>query len=432
ARHRAGRPGGAAVLRVAKLGRGGHDYYLEVAAGPGGTGVEAAGRWVGRGSGAFGLEGTVDGDALGALLRGDDPGGGGRLGPSHDRVTVAGFDLSFCAPKSVSLLEALGPPEVATEVRAAHDTAVGAALDYVERRALAVRRRHDGVPVPVEVEAVAGAGFVHRTSRALDPHLHTHVVLANLGRDRQGRYSALDGRGVYAHAGAADALYHVQLRHELTSRLGVGWGPLRRGRADVAGIGPEVRAAFSRRSAAIAAHLAQRGLEGPRANAIAGHATRPDRDPTRSADELRPGWARRARAAGLSPARLEGVLDRVARAEPGWPGDGVTAVAAGLARRGGTVTRRDVVRQACTLATAGAPAARVEAAADGLMASWPAVEAHAGRGPGTGVGERRHVVDGPEVGQDLGTLLARRGLSVPGPRRRRDLAPGMDLGMGLG
>jgi conjugative relaxase-like TrwC/TraI family protein len=93
----------------------------------------------------------------------------------------------------------------------------------------------------VEVEAVPAAAFIHRLSRALDPHLHTHVVVANLGRDVEGTWSALDGRGVYAHASAIDALYHADLRFELTRRLGVAWNPPDRGRADIAGIAPEAR-----------------------------------------------------------------------------------------------------------------------------------------------------------------------------------------------
>ncbi len=428
------------MLRVAKVRAGGHAYYLEVAGGPTAPGVEAPGRWLGTGAKALGLAGTVDGDALAAVLRGDDPVTGRRLGPTHHRVTVAAFDLSFCAPKSVSLLQALGPPEVSGAVRAAHGAAVGAALDYVERRALAVRRNDGGVAVPVAVDAVASAGFLHRVSRALDPHLHTHVVVANLGRDSAGRFSALDGRGVYAHGAAAGALYHAQLRHELTRRLGVAWEPLHRGRADVAGIGAEARAAFSRRSAAIADHLAQRGLAGPRANAIAGHATRPARQAGLSADDLRPGWERRARAVGLGPERLGAVLDRVPRRERDHPGvDRGLAVVEELWARGPSATRRDVVRSWCAALPAGAPAAEVEAAADRLMGSWPATDAHAGRIERPGVGERRRMIDGrvlgvPDVARHrdgIEHLLARRGMAVaPGPvvaRGRHD-----DLGMGLG
>jgi len=161
------------VLRVAKVRKGGHAYYLEVAGNGPGTGIEAPGLWLGTGAAALGLRGEVSGDALGAVLNGDDPVTFRQLGRSHDRVTVAAFDLSFCAPKSVSMLHALSPAPVAGAVRAAHVEAVDAALQYVERQAVAVRRPVAGNLVPVAAEAVAAAGFVHRVSRALDPHLHT-------------------------------------------------------------------------------------------------------------------------------------------------------------------------------------------------------------------------------------------------------------------
>ncbi len=426
------------MLRVAKVRQGGHAYYLEVA-GNGGTGIEAPGRWLGSGAAALGLHGEVDGDALGALLRGDDPHTARRLGRAHHRVTVAAFDLSFCAPKSVSMLHALGPPDIAGQVLAAHTHAVDAALHYVERRAVAVRRPTAGALVPVEAEAVAAAGFVHRVSRALDPHLHSHVVMANLGRGPEGNFTALDGRGLYAHAPAAAALYHAQLRHELTTRLGVDFEPLRHGRADIEGIGPEARLAFSQRALAIAEHLAARGLEGGRARTIAGHATRPERDPHRSIDELRPAWQERARAVGLGPDDIGAVVDRVARR----PGPGLDPaqgdeVAEALGRRGATVTRRDVVRAWSSSLAAGAPAPAIEQAADRLVASMPATPEHAGRVERGGVGERRHVVAGREISRrrgELERLLAARGMALA-PGAERGMGPirgrGEDFGPGLG
>ncbi|HLM96140.1 MAG TPA: MobF family relaxase [Acidimicrobiales bacterium] len=424
------------MLRVAKVRRGGHAYYLDVAGNGTGTGIEAPGRWLGTGAGALGLRGEVDGDALGAVLQGDDPLTLQRLGPSHHRVTVAAFDLSFCAPKSVSMLHALGPPEVAGDVLAAHERAVDAALDYVERRAVAVRRRVAGALVPVPADAVAAAGFIHRVSRALDPHLHSHVVMANLGRGPEGRFSALDGRGVYAHGPAAGALYHAHLRHELTTRLGVAFEPLRHGRADIAGIGPEARRAFSQRAAAIAEHLSARGLGGARAHTIAGHATRPARDTNLSADDLRPLWETRARAMGLGPDHLGAVLDRVPRRPaPGPDPELGETVAEELGRRGPTAARRDVVRAWCGALGEGAPAAAVEEAADRLLESMPVMAAHAGRVERCGVGERRHMVGGRELipGRgELERLLAARGMQIMDPDRGVARGRSADLGFGLG
>ena len=428
------------VLRVAKVARGGHGYYLEVAGDGVGGGVEAPGRWVGSGAGALGLEGVVTEQAIAAVWRGDDPVTAARLGRFHDRVEVAAFDLTFCAPKSVSLLHALGPPDVRDAAGAAHGRAVDAALDYVERRAVAVRRRVDGRTLPEPATAVASAGFLHQVSRALDPHLHSHVVVANLGRGPEGTFSALDGRGIYAHAAAAGALYHSQLRHELTARLGVTFEPLRAGRADVSGIGVEVRRVFSQRAAAIAAHLEERGLGGARATQIAGHATRPARDTGRSADELRPLWEERAHAAGLGPERLSEVLDRVPRVAPAGPDLADTgAVTEALARRGTSASRRDVVRAWCATLPAGAPAPAVERAADGVLEMLAPVPDHAGRVERCGVGERRHALPAPEIGRHrsqpdqrlLEQLLAARGMT---PARERGLGrvPGDDVGLGIG
>jgi conjugative relaxase-like TrwC/TraI family protein len=427
------------VLRVAKVGPGGHAYYLDVAAGGRGSGIEAPGRWLGSGAAVLGLHGVVTDDALGAVLRGDDPFTHERLGRWHDRVTVAAFDLTFCAPKSVSLLHALAPDDVATAVEASHGRAVEAALDYVERRAAAVRRRHDAMPFPESASAVASAGFVHRVSRALDPHLHSHVVMANLGRGPEGTFSALDGRGIYAHAPAAGALYHAQLRHELTTRLGVDFEPLRGGRADVAGIGVDVRRAFSQRAAAIAEHLDARGLGGTRAKEIAGHATRPPRQVDGSIDELRPWWEERAQAAGLNPEHLGAVLDRVPRV-PGHepdPGRG-PAVAVELAGRGATATRRDVIRAWCATMPRGAQAPAVERAADEVLLTWAPVAGHAGRVERCGVGERRHVLPGPEIertavdGRTLEQLLAWRGMSRTMRAPVLAHALGRDDGLGIG
>ena len=165
-------PAWSGMLRVAKLRAGRAGYYLEVAAGTG-TGVEAAGEWVGTGGDRLDLRGTVTGDAFAAVLSGRHPDTAEALLAAHRRVTVAGFDLTFCAPKSVSLLGALAAPDVAGEVRAGHRAAVDGALRYIECHAAAVRRRSGGQRLPVPAHGVTAAAFAHRLSRALDPHLHT-------------------------------------------------------------------------------------------------------------------------------------------------------------------------------------------------------------------------------------------------------------------
>ena len=230
----------ARVDVVDSIGDGIEEYYV----GP----TEARGQWIGAACRELGLDGHVEATALRRVLAGLDPRDGSPLRDASRRVRVAGFDLTFSAPKSVSVLFALGDEEMRNSVRAAHDLAASEALGHLERAAAAVRRGRAGAVVE-EASGLIAAGFRHRTSRAGDPQLHTHVLVANLGRGLDGRWSALDGRRLYAHARSASFIYQAVLRSELTRTLGVDWTPVRKGIAEVVGIPRPVLRAFSRRRA---------------------------------------------------------------------------------------------------------------------------------------------------------------------------------------
>jgi conjugative relaxase-like TrwC/TraI family protein len=237
------------VLSIGKLSAGQAKYYLEQgevrvdaieSIGDGleeyyAGGAEARGTWIGSGGKALGPSGPVEGDALRRVLAGLDPQDGSPLRGSLSAVKVAGFDLTFSAPKSVSVLFGIGNRELRAAVRAAHDRAVLEAVGYLERSAAAVRRGHGGAEV-VPAAGLVAAAFRHGTSRAGDPQLHTHVLVANLGRGPDGRWSALDGRRLYAHARAASFIYQAVLRAELTRTLGVEWLPVCNGIAELVGV----------------------------------------------------------------------------------------------------------------------------------------------------------------------------------------------------
>ncbi len=148
---------------------GAEDYYLSVG--------EAPGRWVGTGAARLGLEDQVDGEQLRAVLAGRRPGTDEPL--RRTRASRPGLALTLSAPKSVSVVWGLGDKATAEAVVACHDRAVDAALEYLERHACHVRRGHAGAVVHAG-RGFVGAAFRHRTSRAGDPALHTHVLLANL------------------------------------------------------------------------------------------------------------------------------------------------------------------------------------------------------------------------------------------------------------
>src|SRR5690606_35268520 len=115
-----------------------------------------------------------------------------------------------------------------------------AAIGYLERNACGTRRRVDGEITRFGGEGFVAAGFRHQMSRAGDPTLHTHVLVANMTRTSDGNWGALDGRQIYEHSLTAGYLYQAQLRAELTRRLGFEWGPITNGCADVAGISDAV------------------------------------------------------------------------------------------------------------------------------------------------------------------------------------------------
>ena len=168
---------------------------------------------------------------------------------------MRGFDATFSAPKSVSVLLGIGGQNLRQEVTDAHDRAVDAVMGWVEDHAV-TRLRHRGHLVAVDAEGVVAAVFRQHTSRRLDPQLHSHVVIANRVKAPDGRWLALDARTIKLDQRTLSALYHATLRTELTRRLGVQWHQPEHGIAEIEGIDPAVLQHFSGRTRDIDHRLA--------------------------------------------------------------------------------------------------------------------------------------------------------------------------------
>jgi conjugative relaxase-like TrwC/TraI family protein len=332
---------GGGVLSVAKLTLGQEAYYeQQVAVGLddyyAGRG-ESPGLWVGRGSSALGLKSVVEDGELGTVLRGVDPAGGDVLrAPVRERTItvralevesgewreeekrlapVSGYDLVFSCPKSVSLLHALTDEErVRREIGEAHDAAWRAALGYLEAEACVVRRGHGGGAREYG-EGFVAAAFRHRTSRAQEPHLHTHVIVPNMARTDDGEWRALDGEAILrTYRLAAGYLYEAQLRHELTRRLGLEWTQPAKGMAELALVPEQAVRAFSSRRRSLVEHMEALGTEGFAAARVAALATREAKEQV-ELPTLRGDWKARAAEHGLGRRELRAL----ARGRPREP-----------------------------------------------------------------------------------------------------------------
>ncbi len=273
----------------------------------------AASAWAGRGAAALGLEGPVDPDTFRAVLEGEVPDGSGkRLGKRGKEGEIhhrPGRDLTFSAPKSVSLAALVGGDERIVD---AHDRAVAGALDWFERNAAETRMqepgsgpgqaRAGGRMVRAGDQKTVIATFRHDTSRNLDPALHTHSVIANMLLGPDGKWRTMANERLYASKMALGALYRNALAGEL-ARLGYSIDKTHAdGRFEIAGVSCETVEAFSTRRAEIEAAMEGRGLGTTAENP---HLARRAALMTRAAkrevdrDALRETWEKQAAALGF-------------------------------------------------------------------------------------------------------------------------------------
>jgi conjugative relaxase-like TrwC/TraI family protein len=390
------------------------DYYT-------GTG-EAHGYWVGGGAERLDLTGQVGADDLRAVLAGLRHGTGG-LTPNGDTVRphprrVPGFDLTFKAPKSASVLYAVSDdPRVQGAVIEAGEAAMRAALGWLEREAVMVQRGSHNVAYLARLDAadrdragprrertsgLVAASFRHRTSRAGDPFLHWHVLVANLAEGTDGRWSSLVHPEIYRHAKAAGTLFQSAFRAELTRTLGVEWRPGRHV-PEIAGIPQAVLDAFSKRATEADAWLEATGTpdtpEGRQAAVLATRRNKPEQEHVRfDAD-----WKTEASQLGWGPEMADGLIAAAARHAPveydtAWrietvgfdehgnpesvertvsPDEWITDVLRQLTRERSTFTFADLTQGVAGTIDAGATVETIERLARRVVGSSHVVEVHA-------------------------------------------------------
>jgi conjugative relaxase-like TrwC/TraI family protein len=298
------------VADIAKLSVGREEYYTRELATDheqylSGHG-ESPGRWYGAGANGLGLEGEASVAEFEAMFEGRDPTTDELLGRPHGGNAVPAFDVVLRPTKSVSILYGLGDPAIGRAVLAAHHAGLAEAAGYLDEH-LGARRGHGGHE-HVAGKGLLAVGFDHRTSREDDPLLHTHLVIANRIQGPDGRWTALDGRDLYRHRLAADAIYRATYQRELVRTLGVEWTAAdRHGNRELQGMPEGLVRGFSKRAGQIDTELDRLAAEGrertPRLVKWTVQATRKPKQ-HQTPDTLYGRWRQEAAERGVDPDTL--------------------------------------------------------------------------------------------------------------------------------
>lgn len=268
--------------------------------------------WWGRGAQMLRLEGAVERESFENVLEGNLP-NGRSLPRNAGGERRPGLDLTFSAPKSVSLLALVHRSK---DVVLAHEAAVSEAPGFLEKEASVARTTSGGISRAEDTNNLLIARFSHDTSRDLDPQLHSHCVVINATRRKDGEWRSISNERIYALKMVGGAIYRARLVTEL-QRLGYDIERTHAdGRFEVRGFTRDQLEHFSTRRAAIEEALAERGLDGAIAAKQAALITR---EVKREVDRgrLLEAWRSRAREIAVSfpepsPRKVSRVLSREA------------------------------------------------------------------------------------------------------------------------
>ncbi|MDQ2851425.1 MAG: relaxase domain-containing protein, partial [Actinomycetota bacterium] len=335
--------------------------------------------------------------------------------------TVRGWDMVVAAPKSVSMLHAIGDDATRESIVSAHRFAIEQAMAYLGQHGAYTRVRTPGAKEAqvVPSSALSGVVYEHRTSRNMDPHLHAHVLMHNRVLDPStGQWVSIDGTSMMHETKAAGTVYQAALRARLTSDLGLSWQPVdgRSGVADLTGLTREQIQGWSTRSGEIDAWCSEHGLSDHAGNQKSAQLeTRVSKDTSKSDAELCAGWGLRARGEGISASQIGHgpILDANGMA---LPDEGVRAIQEGsqasaeavlqsASARASTFTRADVVQAAVAALSPyqGSPQdvlSAIEELADGALEVAVSLEGAASAGDSI----TRRLRAGQRLGQREGSI----------------------------
>ena len=228
------------------------------------------------------------------------------------QTAIAGFDLVFTPSKSVSIAWGLGDKQLRKDIEAAHEHAIQDVVRHLENNVIMTRRGHNGIRQIDTKNGIIGTKFRHYDSRAGDPNLHDHVVIANRVEGEDDKWSSIDGRTLYQYGVECSELYNSRVQQYVTEKTGLQFEPrMQNGKPihEIVGISDEMVRAFSSRRGDISAELdrvkakfvADNGYEPSEKQLIklaqqATLATRPAKSEARSLEDLHTEWVAAAHA----------------------------------------------------------------------------------------------------------------------------------------
>ena len=301
------------MLSIAAIGAGagaaeyyaGDNYYTS------GQLTEAS-AWAGQGAELLGLAGAVDGKLFEAVLAGQLP--GGSVIPDGARgAHRPGLDLTFSAPKSVSLLAYVGGD---TRLLAAHRDAVATALGWAEANFAEARVAKGRGQATVATGNLLIAQFEHDTSRALDPQAHIHAVIANATRAPDGKWRALAEFALWSGKTAIASVYNAEFRQRVEALGYTTQTTAKHGQFEIAGVPRAVIEAFSQRRAAIEQAATKLMHNTPAALAAVTLRTRGAKPVDIDRDVLNAEWRTRAAGLGFDAGAMVAEARRRAAHEP--------------------------------------------------------------------------------------------------------------------
>lgn len=280
------------------------EYYTDDAA------TEVS-QWGGEGLRDSPLGGTVTKEAFEKVLNGETP--TGEQVDSRDGRRP-GIDLTFSAPKSVSIMAYIAGDARILGPDGAHTMAVQKTMAWVEKNLAEGRKTVDGKTAPVATGNLVYALFQHDTSRALDPQAHIHAIVANMTRMPDGKWQALHADKIWANNTVIGSIYHSFLRNEM-DKLGYKTELQgKHGTFEITGVPKTVLEAFSQRREEIMLKAEQLGIVSPKGRDGVTVTTRDPKLKVEDRDGLLKTWQDKAAALGFNGKDLAAAALQVATA----------------------------------------------------------------------------------------------------------------------